>query len=58
MKNNQKMFFIKNIDDLENEIQEFDTREYEVLTDSFTIGQLNLWTIFFYDLGIWKEKGG
>lgn len=57
MKKDQKMLFIKNIDDLENENPDFNTTEYEVLTDSFTVGQLTFGPYFFtiWEFGMKRE---
>lgn len=51
MKNNQTMLFIKNIEGLNNEPEVFDTHEYEVLTDAFTVGELSYGP---YDFLLWE----
>lgn len=51
------MLFIQNIDDLNDETQEFNTREYEVLTDSFTVGELYFGPYYFtiWEFGMKKD---
>ena len=51
MKTDQRMFFIRNIEYLDEGSDEFITREYEVLTDSHVVGE-----IFFgpYYFTIWE----
>ncbi len=45
--NDRRMFFIKNIDDLENENIEFHNIEYEVYADGYTVGECSFGPYYF-----------
>jgi hypothetical protein len=47
MKPDQRMFFIRNIEDLDEMSSEIITREYEVLTDSYVVGEISFGPYYF-----------
>jgi len=57
MKNEQKMFFLQNIDDLNEGLKESNTTEYEVLTDAYVVGDVSFGPYYFtvWEMGMIRE---